>query len=383
MVIPTNVHVGHELEVYIMPVWFITGRLGSGKSLVGVMKAKEYLQQHRRVATNMDLYLEHLVPEDDRTASVTRLPDKPSADDINSLGNGHDGEYDESKFGFLLLDELGSWLNSRSWNSKERQPFIETCIHLRKRQWDVGFLVQNIKMVDAQVRDALCEYLVTCKRTDRLKVPMTDINLPKYHVGTVYYGDTPNKELKEDTWVFKGKEMYKAYDTTQAFSPFYPHGVHSLLPPTYFIKPSEKEKQGYSMRAKTIFASVVLAGVGFGIYTAVKSFSGGASGFLQTNETDALVETVISEAPAVQQKEEKESVQKKITHLLSGYKYTGYLKTVNGLILQFEDRSGNGFEYDEQLFNDLGYQVVKATYAMLVATSNGSSIIFTSNGELF
>lgn len=365
-----------------MPVWFITGRLGSGKSLIGVKKAQEYLLRDRPVATNMDLYLDKLVPSDNRTANLVRLPDKPSADDINSLGNAYEGAYDESKFGFMLLDELGSWLNSRSWNDKQRQPFIDTCIHLRKRYWDVAFLVQDISMVDAQVRQALCEYLVVCKRTDRIKIPGTNINAPKMHVASVYYGDTPKKELKEDTWIYKGTGLYDAYDTTQAFSPFYPHGNMWMIPPAMLKPPEITTSESNSMGFKTFVSlSVLIAIIGAAVW-GVSNLMGGADvllGLDADNEVSQAIDQRVQESKTITAAKEQatpEPINPVMNHHLEGFTYYGYMSDGRNLLLIFEDNNGFQVTYDEGLFNALGYEVLEAANDQLVATSDGRSVVF-------
>lgn len=45
---------------------------------------------------------------------MIRLPDKPSLNDLLAIGVGNTS-YDESRNGLLVLDECGTWFNSRSW----------------------------------------------------------------------------------------------------------------------------------------------------------------------------------------------------------------------------------------------------------------------------
>lgn len=83
--------------------------------------------------------------------NLTGLHDKPSADDPYALGEGGSGDYVESKFRLIVLDELGAWLNSRTWSDKTRMAFINWCVHARHLRWAVIFIVQKI---DAQAHDA-------------------------------------------------------------------------------------------------------------------------------------------------------------------------------------------------------------------------------------
>jgi hypothetical protein len=198
-----------------MAVYFVTGKLGSGKSLVSVSKIRDYLEAGRRVATNLDLDLDQMFTY--CTTSATRLPDKPRAQDMVSLGNGYDSDdprdNDESKYGLVVLDECGTWLNSREWNDKERRALIDWFLHARKRRWDVIFLIQDIESADSQIVRALCEHLVVCRRLDRMR--FVRIPLPKVHIANVYYGR--NKENFVERWMYKGTDLYRAYDTRQQF----------------------------------------------------------------------------------------------------------------------------------------------------------------------
>lgn len=213
-----------------MAIYIVTGKLGSGKTLSAVGKAFDYLRKGKRVATNIDLYPEAVLRKTKRNVDVTRIPDKPRVQDFEALGTA-DGksvdEYNEEDFGLLLLDELGSWLNTRAWNDPERRELIEWFIHARKYHWDVILIVQDVSMIDKQVRDALCEHLVLCRRLDRLMVPIVGrlvklltgyrLNLPKMHQARVFLGENEQSGIKVDTWWYRGREYYKAYRTGQVF----------------------------------------------------------------------------------------------------------------------------------------------------------------------
>lgn len=249
-----------------MAVYAITGKLGGGKGKGAVMKAREYLRAGKRVAGNIDLFMEHLVDERSKETYI-RLPDKPSAVDLYMLGSGNrfigfepdirpekDGwkafapdtsrsllpGFDESHNGALFLDECGSWLNTRTYADKGRAELLEWMIHARKYGWDVYFIMQNINQADKQLREAMFEYVVRFTRLDKLRVPVvSDLvkgvtagavngNLPRLHVGVVRLGSSPDA-IVADRWVFRGDDLQKAYNTTQVFSDTYPHGTHCLM----------------------------------------------------------------------------------------------------------------------------------------------------------
>lgn len=241
-----------------MPVYLVSGKLGAGKTLACVGRIQDALREGRRVATNLDLKLEKLfrphagkpVPSDGSSAShqpltVMRVPDKPTSHDLDVIGMGNES-MDESKNGLLVLDELGSWLNAREWADKSRQGVIDWLIHSRKKGWDVYLIVQDVSLVDKQVRSALVEYLVTCRRMDRMRIPFfgplikfmsggyMSGNMPKMHFGIVRYGVSPDAVVA-DRWVYLGRALYDGYETRQVFSSTYDSGVYSYLPPWHVV----------------------------------------------------------------------------------------------------------------------------------------------------
>ena len=72
----------------------------------------------------------------------------------------------------VVLDECGTWLNTREWQDKSRQNLIDWMLHSRKKGWDIILIVQDLALIDKQVRTALCEFVVICRRLDRLSMPL-------------------------------------------------------------------------------------------------------------------------------------------------------------------------------------------------------------------
>lgn len=224
-----------------MPTYAVTGKLGSGKTLACVGRIRDALIQGRPVATNLDLNLEKLVGKKAKATRVYRVPDKPTAEDLFALGSGNDG-YDEEMNGLLVLDECGTWFNAREWNDKNRRGLVDWLLHARKYGWDPYFLIQEVTMMDKQVRKSLLEMVVYCHRLDRLTVPLLDpiyklifdksIPKKKIHLGVVRYGDQPHAPVAERWW-YLGRDLYPAYDTKQVFRDDYPHGLYQVLPPWY------------------------------------------------------------------------------------------------------------------------------------------------------
>lgn len=243
-------------------VYFITGSLGSGKTLAGLDMVRKYLIEGRRVATNVNLHLEHLCSADNKYSRVIRVPDAPEINDLRAIGYGSDSS-DDATHGLLLLDELGTWFNSRDFASKGRLEVIKWMIHMRKRRWDVAFIVQDFGMVDKQARGNIAQYLVSCQNSKTMWLFKL---LPKFHVATVRMTAT---KMITDRWFYRGTDLYNAYDTEQLFHTGdddsivdadaemsiaekrskAKNGLYCLLPPGYF---SAAEKQQISDRFSDI-----------------------------------------------------------------------------------------------------------------------------------
>ncbi|MDY4367993.1 zonular occludens toxin domain-containing protein [Pectobacterium brasiliense] len=297
-----------------MAVYVVTGKLGSGKTLVSVSKIQEKLVRGGIVATNLDLKL-HNMPDVGRNAKrtrVIRIPDKPNIFDLQSLGCGNTS-YDESDNGLLVLDECGTWFNSRSWADKERQDVINWFLHARKLGWDIIFLIQDISIMDKQARLALAEHVVYCRRTDKLAIPFVGtllsiianfrFSFPKVHFGIVKYGDNINS-ITVDKWVYTGASLYAAYNTKQIFSDGYSDGAFCYLSP-YITHGQFSVNKGisYYMRITKIWfrrgnrifmmASFLALGIACGMYyqqykDTGESVSVKASSSLSTEKDEAL-----------------------------------------------------------------------------------------------
>lgn len=232
-----------------MPVFSVEGKLGTGKTKWCVWRAQQALREGRRVASNVDLFLPKLTPE--RAARYIRIPDKPSPFDLEAIGHGNPESYDEDQNGVLILDELATWLNSRSFQDKSRAGVIDWLVHARKLGWDVYLIVQDVNMIDRQVREALVEYSCRCMRMDKVKIPFIGSilqtfgelfgfkragYLPRFHLVTARIGSGATQVIAE-RWAYRGDDLHAAYDTRQVFTTDYPHGAHSVLPPWDWQKP--------------------------------------------------------------------------------------------------------------------------------------------------
>lgn len=228
-----------------MAVYFITGKLGSGKSLMAVKIIRDYLFECRTVASNLDLNMKYIVGPRGRKVKSFRIPDRPTSNDLIAIGSGNTS-YDESRNGGLFLDECGIWFNTRNWNASGRQDIINFLLMARKLGWDVYIIVQNISLIDKQARDSIAEYVAYCTRLDRLHIPFigalyklftgTRLPLPKIHHAVVRLG-TSHNGLKSESWTLIGTDLYSAYNTKQIFlQDSSEQAVYSYLPPIYFYK---------------------------------------------------------------------------------------------------------------------------------------------------
>jgi len=244
--------------------FIITGKLGAGKSLCAMGKIREALVEGRKVATNLDINLSKLVGKKSKECVVYRVPDHPTLESLQGIGQGYEGEYDEEKTGIILLDECGTWLNSRDWQDKQRRPMLDYLLHIRKHRWQIYLLVQDISIIDKQFRKILGEHVVYCRRFDRMKVPFVGfwyslitgkkLSLLQLHVGVVKYGDLPSS-MTVDSWLFRGKDLYNTYDTEQMFSEDSSAAIYQLVPP-YFLHRNSLAKRNlrFYMRMTKIVA---------------------------------------------------------------------------------------------------------------------------------
>lgn len=242
-----------------MAFYFVTGKLGNGKSLVSVSRIQEKLRAGLPVATNIDIDLQAMFGKMTKDVRLIRVPDKPSVYDLHAIGRGNES-YDESKNGLLVLDECGTWFNARNWQDKSRAEVNNWFLHARKLGWDVILIVQDISIVDNQAREALSEFTAFCKRLDNIRLPLVgglmkllSLKLPKIHVARVVYGSS-DTDVLSDRWFYRGTDLYSAYDTKQIFLTDYPHGPHSVLPPYYINKRTHAARGwGFLMRLTKVY----------------------------------------------------------------------------------------------------------------------------------
>lgn len=223
-----------------MTDYALIGKKGTGKSKNAVRIMREAFREGRAVASNLDVFLEPMFGPFSR-ATYVRIPDKPCAFDLVAVGHGNPDSYDEEKNGVMVLDELGTWLNTRSFADKGRADVLDFMAHARKHGWDTYYIMQDVVQVDKQVRESFLEFTVRHVALKKVKIPFVGgilgalfgkraAYLPAMHVAATRLGINP-QALPTERVIFQGKDLEPCYDTRQVFRLDYPHGAHSVLSP--------------------------------------------------------------------------------------------------------------------------------------------------------
>jgi hypothetical protein len=241
----------------------LTGKRGEGKSITAARMMADYIRAGRVVATNMDINMENMARPWSKLVCY-RLPDNPTIEALNALPLGNPNPVNESRNGLLVLDEVGTFLNSRDWQAKERPAVISWLLHSRKSGWDLVLIAQHPRLVDAQIRDALCEVFAISRRADKLPVPLLgsvwklitgrQLRLPRAHVVSFRYGFVPGSP-RLDLWWFSGRQYQNCYDSLQRISSFGQTGLSCYLP-AYHLK--GRYMSSVQMIRGAAFAALVL-----------------------------------------------------------------------------------------------------------------------------
>ena len=206
----------------------IVGKKGTGKSLTAVSIAQQYLKEGRKVATNLDIFMDELMHHSSKK-TITRIPDHPTVDDLNAIGRGHDlDHYEEEMNGALILDECSHFFNARTYQDPARQAVLKWITEARKSRWDIYYLMQGVQQIDKQVRETQIEYVKTMKRTDKWPIPVVTwltrhlfgdkyaIRFPKGHLVITKQGvERDGMVVARD--FHRSVDFYNAYNTEQKF----------------------------------------------------------------------------------------------------------------------------------------------------------------------
>lgn len=202
---------------------FVTGTTGSGKSLYAIQKIRDYLNEGRRVVTNLDINLDVMMSRNS-TATITRVPDQPRSGDMLDIGFGYDrkkgDKLDKSQYGLIVLDECSTWMNRRAWNDKDRLKLIQWFVQIRKYRWNSIFLAQGLQVLDEQIVKQLLHYHVNCRNLETIPIPFMQhfgLKFPTASIASRTSG-TGQGAIKAGTETYQGKDLFEAYDTEQAFT---------------------------------------------------------------------------------------------------------------------------------------------------------------------
>jgi hypothetical protein len=236
----------------VMTDYALTGKKGTGKSKHAVILIRDrYLKKKRLVATNLDLNIEPMFGSQSKVTYV-RIPDKPKSFDLLAAGHGNPDSYDEDLNGALVLDEMGTWLNTRTFADKDRAAVLDYFAHARKHGFDTWYIMQNVVQVDKQLRESFIEQTVRHTSFAKVKIPFFGsilgalfgeraAFLPRFHAAVFRIGVNP-QDMICNRAVFTGKDVEPCYDTRQVFLENYPHGTHSVLSPWHIKGRFEAQK---------------------------------------------------------------------------------------------------------------------------------------------
>lgn len=226
-------------------ITMLYGQPGTGKSTLATGIALDYMREGRRVVANypIDPAPASNSPKGPMAfATCEVIPSRPGYDIIERLGIGwrdpqHVGR--EDICGLLVIDESGPWLDSRKWNDKDRARIIDWLLQSRKRGWDVLLIAQAPALVDKQVREAVVEAYARCRRTDRMKVPVLGVSLPRMHVAVSRYGLDQNAPVLQRWW-YRGALEHQCYQSYAVFDAE-SEADHWVVPPPILTKWADYE----------------------------------------------------------------------------------------------------------------------------------------------
>lgn len=245
---------------------FIEGVKRSGKTKYAIDLINDYLKRGRKVATNLDLYLDKM---DVKNPHVIRLPDHMSSTHLKDLGMGYpeleesDKNYDESKNGLVVIDELLTFLNSRSFKDKDRLQIVSWFVQMGKYGWDLVLIGQDFEGVDKQLRDTTIDQLINVKSganyfgfgflNSLVQRLFTLMKVPKFSVARFYDGKAKTRKAQGYEFYIKSW-CHDWYNTAQKFLPDVmttKSGRLVQMESSYCLVPTEQLKKWYLVKEKS------------------------------------------------------------------------------------------------------------------------------------
>ena len=130
--------------------------------------------------------------------------------------------------------------------------------------------------------------------------------MPKYHLATVYYGNS-ERGFKVDRWWYKGKKYYDAYDTRQVFSPLYDKGTFTQLSNWHLKARYDTTTKKKFPNLHGYYRQALAFGTGIAVASAISSY---ATVQTQNNVKESITEKPSQPRPDLANKIDTESIAK-------------------------------------------------------------------------
>lgn len=248
--------------------YVVTGTRGSGKGAYSVLRIKEALEEGRRVATNMQLFMNH-IGDDETHYNVSRLPDFPTGNFLYQLGKAYEFDsnkpetMDASKEGLMILDEAFLYLSTAK--HKDFDALVKYLVLSRKLGWNILIVCQNKDQLQDTIYRSLADKLIICRDNVNFRIPYLTNILNKLgfdsfikdsHSAFIFSGRSELDDVEEEV-PFKNRPHRLSYATGQLFTDQSEYlsdkfvdmrAVYTYLPSlylsgNYFIQKLDTQKQ--------------------------------------------------------------------------------------------------------------------------------------------
>lgn len=180
-------------------IYLYSGTPGSGKSYHAMVNIRQQLKRKRPVLTNFPV-------NDNRVSYIKDV----TADGIVGWSRQVMPERYRESYSLVVIDEAQLFLNSRTWQQKDRQQWNTLFSQHRKLCMDIILVAQSDVLIDKQIR-ILIEYDVRHRKA----LGVLDLATGKIMIARKYwYG---HDEVVGQRWLIGRKAIYNMYDTTALF----------------------------------------------------------------------------------------------------------------------------------------------------------------------
>lgn len=180
-------------------IYLYSGTPGSGKSYHALVNIRRQIRRKRPVLTNFPV-------NDDRVEYCSDV----TVDTIVTWARQVMPKKYKESYSLLVIDEAQLFLNSRSWQQKDRSEWNTLFSQHRKLCMDIILVSQSDILIDKQIR-CLIEYEVRHRKA----LGVLDFTTGKIMIARKYwYG---HDEVVGQEWLIGRKSIYNMYDTTALF----------------------------------------------------------------------------------------------------------------------------------------------------------------------